>query len=335
MEEKNKNEELKQQETHEALSAARASYSTGTGMGPDDCMSQEFFNSLNDRGAISGTIYVCGLGWVTASGSGCGCGSGCDSIPSCLCGCCSYDLCSCINSGSGSGTGSGSGSGSGSGCGSSDSHTCACSCYYCGAYGCGAGSGCGCGCGSGNGSGCGCGVSKDPIELMDKSKFIPWNNTNCLELCKSVLLKYGITYPGDSSHVFRLTHTVNGELHNWGDNPTQNYRKGIECIDRHLNANRVIIVGVEYDLMKSPNSDGTDHFVVITGRGFDSSKRQYYYTFMDNGATRVADGCSNDNRLYYDSYELKLSGNTKYFSGEYTVTHIRPNDGNYDGVVSF
>lgn len=170
---------------------------------------------------------------------------------------------------------------------------------------------------------------------MDKSKFIPWNNTNCLELCKSVLLKYGITYPGDSSHVFRLTHTVNGELHNWGDNPTQNYRKGIECIDRHLNANRVIIVGVEYDLMKSPNSDGTDHFVVITGRGFDSSKRQYYYTFMDNGATRVADGCSNDNRLYYDSYELKLSGNTKYFSGEYTVTHIRPNDGNYDGVVSF
>ncbi|WP_077155509.1 hypothetical protein [Bacteroides bouchesdurhonensis] len=260
MEEKNKNEELKQQETNEASSAARTTYSTGTGMGPDDCMSQDFFNSLNDRGAISGTIYVCGLGWVTASGSGCG---------------------------------------------------------------------------SGNGSGCGCGVAKDPIELMDKSKFIPWNNTNCLELCKSVLLKYGITYPGDSSHVFRLTHTVNGELHNWGDNPTQNYRKGIECIDRHLNANRVIIVGVEYDLMKSPNSDGTDHFVVITGRGFDSSKRQYYYTFMDNGATRVADGCSNDNRLYYDSYELKLSGNTKYFSGEYTVTHIRPNDGNYDGVVSF
>ncbi|WP_211095535.1 MULTISPECIES: hypothetical protein [Bacteroides] len=161
MEEKNKNEELKQQETNEASSAARTTYSTGTGMGPDDCMSQDFFNSLNERGAISGSIYVCGWGWTLAgwSASGCGCGSGSGSIPSCLCGCCSYDLCSCINSGcgSGSGCGSSSGSDSGSGCGSSDSHTCACSCYYCGV-------------GSGSSSGSGSGGLNDDSSIVQEAR---------------------------------------------------------------------------------------------------------------------------------------------------------------------
>lgn len=190
-------------------------------MGPDDCMSQDFFNSLNERGAISGSVYVCGWGWTLAGWSASGCGSGCGSSSSCLCGCCNYNLCSCINSGcgSGSGCGSSSGSDSGSGCGSSDSHTCACSCYYCGAYGCGAG------------SGCGCGELKNPIELMDSSKFVGFcTGVQCWDLCKEILDKYGISSYGGRTAVFRLVEEVSGSLANWGD--SQNYQNAINSFLR-------------------------------------------------------------------------------------------------------
>lgn len=56
---------------------------------------------------------------------------------------------------------------------------------------------------------------------------------------------------------------------------------------------------VEYLPDLNPNSDGTDHFIVITGRNYDAQKRQFYYTFMDCATTSVENGCSNSNRLYY------------------------------------
>ena len=160
---------------------------------------------------------------------------------------------------------------------------------------------------------------------MDKSRFVGWREgANCLSLCKETLKKYGLSNYGSSLNVFKLVDSANGLLTNWGNDPAQNY---IECIDKHLNAKRVIIVGVDYDLDLNPNIDGTDHFIVVTGRGYDTSRQQYYYTFMDNATSNSDDGCSNINRLYYKTENLKLEGSTKVANRYYTVTQVRPNDG--------
>ena len=212
----------------------------------------------------------------------------------------------------GSGSGFGSGSGSGSGSGTSGGGT--------------SGGGT-----SGDGPKPGGGdkpVPKDPIELMDKSRFVGWREgANCLSLCKETLKKYGLSNYGSSLNVFKLVDSANGLLTNWGNDPAQNYKNAIECIDKHLNAKRVIIVGVDYDLDLNPNIDGTDHFIVVTGRGYDTSRQQYYYTFMDNATSNSDDGCSNINRLYYKTENLKLEGSTKVANRYYTVTQVRPNDG--------
>lgn len=102
MEKKSKTEKLKLRGINQAILVA--SYNSGTGTGPNDCMSQEVYQQLNAKGALNTSVYVCGIGWMTpdviiyGSGSGFDFGSGSDEY----------------GSGSSSGYwGSGSGSGSG------------------------------------------------------------------------------------------------------------------------------------------------------------------------------------------------------------------------------
>lgn len=187
MEEKSKTEKLKLRGINQAMLIS--SSRSGAGTGPDDCMSQEVYEQLNDKGALNSTVYVCGIGWMTPDtivyGSGSGFGS---------------------DSGSGSGFdeyGSGSGMyGSGSGSGQ---------------WGSGSGWSGGGGTGGGGTSGGGTSDGSKPededkpgskasVELMDKSKFVPWKDgANCLDLCKKTLRNYGITNYGNSFNVFRLT----------------------------------------------------------------------------------------------------------------------------------
>lgn len=306
MEKKSKAEKLKLRGINQTILIS--SYNSGAGTGPNDCMTEEVYQRLNAQGALDTTVYVCGIGWMTPD---------------------------VTIYGSGSGFGSGSGSGSGSGFGEywGSGH------WGSGDWGSGSGwtgggtSGGGTSGGgtSGDGPKPGGGdkpVPKDPIELMDKSRFVGWREgANCLSLCKETLKKYGLSNYGSSLNVFKLVDSANGLLTNWGNDPAQNYKNAIECIDKHLNAKRVIIVGVDYDLDLNPNIDGTDHFIVVTGRGYDTSRQQYYYTFMDNATSNSDDGCSNINRLYYKTENLKLEGSTKVANRYYTVTQVRPNDG--------
>ena len=75
---------------------------TGMGTGPNDCMPQEVFLELSDRGVLKTQVYVCGWGGTipgtTIYGSCGSCGCGCGS-----CGC-GYGSCGC-GSGYGCGTG--------------------------------------------------------------------------------------------------------------------------------------------------------------------------------------------------------------------------------------
>ena len=182
--------------------------------------------------------------------------------------------------------------------------------------------------------------SKAPIQLMNKSKFVPWRKgANCLELSKEILKKYGQTNVGSSQHVFQLTVETDQIpiMKHWAKDPITVYENAIKSIDSHLNANRLIIAGINHS-PGSSNVDGTDHFIVITGRGFDSGKQQYYYTFMDTATSNVDKGCDMDiNRLYYREEVPWLSGRSAAInsgSSEITVTHIRPNDGDIEHTVA-
>lgn len=318
------------------------SFVRGMGTGPDDCMDPADYEALDAAGALSSPVYVCGWGWTlpTVNVYGSGSGSGSDS-----------------NTGSGSDHdweyGSGYNYGSGYGCGYNCGCNCNCGCdFCCGGYGSGYGSGCGCDCGCPFcGSGCGDTsggtsggsnngnnentdnnpVIKEPVELMDVSKFKKYgvDAHDCMDICELILEAYHINNPGKSSEVIRLADTSNKQyVENWGEDPAANYAEGIRCLDAHLEAGRVIIVGVDYNVAKTitVNPDGTDHFIVVTGRGYDDSKGMYYYTFMETATKQVDKGCSPNNRLYYDPEKLSLSGHSEYQSRNYVVTHIRPND---------
>ena len=169
---------------------------------------------------------------------------------------------------------------------------------------------------------------------MDSSKFVPLRaGVQCWDLCKEILDKYGISSYGGRNKVFRLVDEGSGSLANWGD--SQNYQNAINCIDKHLNANRPIIVGVDHSPGKGINEGTTDHFVVITGRGMEGGK--LYYTFMDPATAHSYKGCTSENRLYSDPVTGRLSGTTKAKDKDnfYTVAQIRPNDGGTYATTSY
>lgn len=87
-----------------------------------------------------------------------------------------------------------------------------------------------------------------------------------MTLCKEILRKYGQTNIGSSQYVYQLTIETDEvpRMKHWAKDPITVYENAIECIDRHLNDNKVIIVGIDHSEGKS-NIDGTDPFVVITG----------------------------------------------------------------------
>ncbi|MDD4921381.1 MAG: hypothetical protein PHS30_02770 [Bacteroidales bacterium] len=131
---------------------------------------------------------------------------------------------------------------------------------------------------------------------------------------------------------------LNGHLIHYGSNPSQNYNYAVSAIDRHLDEGRPIMVGVNHTIGNTINEKTTDHLVVITGRDYDSSNGQYYYTYIETGryASQAAAACdTNNNRFYYDPNTLSLTDDSvlKHDKG-YTVTQVRPNDGIITNTVS-
>lgn len=167
---------------------------------------------------------------------------------------------------------------------------------------------------------------------------------NCHTACVEILKNYGLTEFGSPNHVFKLMYETGdpSELKFYGDNPIENHYKAVQCIDRHLEAGRPIIVGVHHTLDYRPknnqpiNEGTTDHFIVINGRGISNGLN--YYTYYEVGTSLINEhGCNNvTNRLIYNPGVPTFSG-SQYFTGEeksYTVTQVRPNDGDTNGTIS-
>jgi len=185
-------------------------------------------------------------------------------------------------------------------------------------------------------------VIKDSVELMDASKYVGYikNVRDCMANAKAILDNYGINNYGSSDKVYKLMHESNGILVNYGDNAEQNYQNAINCIDRHLDAGGPIIVGVNHTLKKGINEKTTDHFVVITGRGYDESASAYYYTYIETARdpAKAAEACDiQKNRIYYTSPPPLLQDNKSYLGEnpkKYQITQVRPNDGNTTGTIN-
>lgn len=183
------------------------------------------------------------------------------------------------------------------------------------------------------------GIKKN-INLGDKKKFVAYKTngvTNCLELCKTILKKYGLTSYGSSSNVFKLMYEKCSKLVPYGDNIQNNYHNAIDSIDRHLENNRPIIVGVNHTLNNTYNEGATDHFVVIYGRGYDNNSKCYYYNYYEVGKTKIEDGYNDElNRLIFKDNnipEFYDEKSQRSDNARFDVTQVRPNDDNLEGTV--
>lgn len=157
------------------------------------------------------------------------------------------------------------------------------------------------------------------------------HSKDCMTGCKRILDYYNVAY-GDRNHVYQLLVERSNSLVHYGSNPAENYVKAIACIDRHLEANRPIIVGVNYKIGRTDNEGTTDHWIVVTGRGYDTSQKLYYYTYINTGnlQDQIQAACNTElNRLYYNPYNLYFKDDYDYRSRQLDVTQVRPNDGNY------
>jgi predicted small secreted protein len=76
----------------------------------------------------------------------------------------------------------------------------------------------------------------------------------------------------------------------------------------------------------------TNHYIVIKGKKYDKSKKQYYYLFYEVGTSNENNGKSSENRLYIDNSSNIIKGKTaykaaNYFGDYYIVTEVRKNIG--------
>jgi hypothetical protein len=102
-------------------------------------------------------------------------------------------------------------------------------------------------------------------------------------------------------------------------------------LNKHLDTDRPITVGVNYKRGHPGNTDlTTDHFVVVTGRGYDIDRGQYYYNYIETARypARAVDAISSSgNRFYYDpnsgTFRTDIGG--AYDDRTYSITQIRPN----------
>ena len=179
---------------------------------------------------------------------------------------------------------------------------------------------------------------KSIINLGDKNKFVGYKTngiTNCLDLCKLILKNYGLTSYGSSSHVFKLMYEKNGKLVHYGNNIHENYQKAIDCIDRHLESGRPIIVGINHTIGNEYNEGATDHFVVIYGNGYDEDIDCYYYNYYEVGKSDINKGYDDIlNRLIFkDGIYFYNPKSSRRDGVRFDVTQVRPNDGNINGTI--
>lgn len=113
----------------------------------------------------------------------------------------------------------------------------------------------------------------------------------------------------------------------------------LSLINRHLDAGLCIIAGVNHTLKRDINDGTIDHFVLIVGREYNGESGRYEYLYVETGTDSPEKGYNSDNRFVYDVSigmyvdESSLCGSNPRGNGIYTLTELRPNDGNNYGTI--
>lgn len=159
-----------------------------------------------------------------------------------------------------------------------------------------------------------------PAKVHDYIAKVNGIGVDCMGNATRTMKNYGQTNYGSHSGSIKLidgagTYYSNGE-------------KVFNEVQRHLSVGKLMIAGVDSKPGNpSENLDGaTDHFILISGAGYDSDRKQFYVSYIETarypGQQEAA--CSADkNRLYYNSSSGFEGKN--YRSVTYKLTHIRPN----------
>lgn len=163
--------------------------------------------------------------------------------------------------------------------------------------------------------------------VIPKSQFVGWNRTlhpnwQCMEYSKEQIgiLGYQISDYGATGQTFQIY------THQNGVNQTK-LSQGLSYLKYALSAGIPVIVGIDDAPGHPRNLDKTtDHFIVIVGMGTDSFGK--FFRFYDNASGEVAQGASDNNKLYYNSATGLITGNsqTDYAKKQplpYTITMIR------------
>ena len=187
------------------------------------------------------------------------------------------------------------------------------------------------GSGGGTSPGTGGGTILPDTDLTNQDHFVGYDvSGDCMAGCRSIMANYGVA-TGSSANVYQLLYERNGNLEYYDAQGYETvYDNAVNCINRHLDANRPIIVGVNHTPNRPINEGATDHWIVVTGRRYDATLQQYYYIYMDTGRYNAADGCNTtDNRLYYNEENHTIRDENAGSNGrrQYDITQVRPNDG--------
>jgi RHS repeat-associated protein len=169
--------------------------------------------------------------------------------------------------------------------------------------------------------------SKDPPwkqinSVIQKEKFVGFREgAQCLDLAKEQLNVVGYTC---GSYYESTTHRVYTEQK--GVNETET-AKAIQYIHDALEQGIPVLAGVDNSPGHPGNHDETtDHFIVIVGQGSEDGRN--YFLFYDNSTRYQVNGTSENNKLYYDSKDGKITGTSETFYSinsqrDYTITHVR------------
>ena len=168
------------------------------------------------------------------------------------------------------------------------------------------------------------------INLGSSDKFVSWGTNgmkNCLDHCKLILKRYGLTSYGSSANAIQLLKESGNKLIYASSNPKQLYESAAECIDNHLKNGKPIIVGINHTIGNKYNEGTTDHFVVIYGR--EECKDGIHYMYYEVGKTSANDGYNDErNRfIYKDKRNPEFYDEQSEFKGgvRIDVTQVRPN----------
>lgn len=95
-------------------------------------------------------------------------------------------------------------------------------------------------------------------------------------------------------------------------------------------------MGLNTEIGRGINEGTTDHFVVVTGRGYDYDLGLYYYIYMETGVSELSEGCdATQNRLYWDPVSNEFYDPSNYNGERVDVTQVRPNDGRtWSGTIA-